>query len=90
VFPKDRISTQAQDLIRTLCQIDPEKRPSIQQVQKHPWFKDVHWNKVLNKEKSTIPSLEKLNHRLQQAKKREAKKEKENNDDDHGIWKDWD
>ena len=40
-FPRrywSTLSKEAKDFVSSLLQIDPDKRPSASQMQKHPWF----------------------------------------------------
>lgn len=53
---KDTISSEAIDLIRHILEPDPEKRYSIKQILKHPWFRDVetHMELLNDQEKEKI------------------------------------
>jgi hypothetical protein len=49
------VSAEATDLLRKLLERDPNKRlggsaKDAQEIKEHPYFKDVDWNKVYNKE----------------------------------------
>ena len=51
----DFVSEEAASLLRGLLQKDPNKRlggsiKDAQEIKEHPYFKDVDWNKVYNKE----------------------------------------
>lgn len=43
---EDLINTQAKDLLRRLLQRDPLKRPTCEQVMKHPWIAFHHLNRI--------------------------------------------
>jgi len=40
-FTPSHLSTDASDLLQSMLQIDPSKRPSVQQILKHPWFASI-------------------------------------------------
>jgi serine/threonine protein kinase len=43
----DKVSEEAKDLIRSMLEIDPDYRPSAQEVLLHEWFlKDFTYKKV--------------------------------------------
>ena len=49
------VSSEAADLLRGLLERDPNKRlggslKDAQEIKEHPYFKDIDWNKVYNKE----------------------------------------
>ncbi|KAI3406842.2 YPK2 [Candida oxycetoniae] len=49
-FPPFLENTDAQDLLIKLLQKDPSQRLSdAQEIKNHPFFKDIDWNKLLNK-----------------------------------------
>lgn len=49
-FPQFLEGTDAQDLLIKLLQKDPSKRLNdAQEIKNHPFFKDIDWNKLLNK-----------------------------------------
>ena len=44
---KDEISEEAKHLIKSLLEINPQKRLSIKQILKHPWMQDVEEDIVI-------------------------------------------
>jgi len=52
-IPK-HLSEECKDLIAKLLQRDPEKRLGFEKdgesVREHPWFRDIDWQKVYNRE----------------------------------------
>ena len=56
------ISVAANDLLTQLLQRDPTKRPTIEQIKSHNFFKNLHWNVLLqsNYIHNESPILDKL------------------------------
>ena len=50
----DYVSKEAAELLRRLLERNPNKRlgsiKDAQEIKEHPYFKDVDWNKIYNKE----------------------------------------
>ena len=60
-YDKKGISKEALKLIEDLLVIDPEYRlNSAQMIKSHEYFKDVNWNKTLNR-KVKVPYVPKTN-----------------------------
>ncbi|GAM23745.1 hypothetical protein SAMD00019534_069200 [Acytostelium subglobosum LB1] len=45
VFPPD-FDPDAQDLIDRLLTLDPFRRPTIEEIKSHPFFKSINWNDI--------------------------------------------
>ena len=56
----DHFSLSAKDLVKKLLEYNPKKRIGYEQIIKHPFFKDVDWDKIENKE-ITPPFLPDIN-----------------------------
>lgn len=56
-FKKDLF---AKDLIEKWLRPDPDSRPTIQEIMKHGYFKDIDWDRLINKEIKPyfVPKLE--------------------------------
>ena len=37
-------SSEAKSLMKELLSMNPRKRPTVETIKKHDWFKDVQWN----------------------------------------------
>ena len=46
----NHFSYAAKDLVRKLLEYNPKKRIRFEQIIKHPFFKDINWNKIEKKE----------------------------------------
>lgn len=58
-----KISSQLQDLILLLLEIDPKKRlENIKKIKKHPWLKDINWKEAEKQklEPPFVPDVQKL------------------------------
>ena len=63
IYIPEKIGKDAKDLIEKLFVVEPKKRlgfSSANEIKNHPFFKDIDFNKVLNKEYNPpfIPKLE--------------------------------
>ena len=68
-FNTTKLQGDVKDLIMKLLAKEPEKRIDLEEAKKHRYFKDIDFNKVLNKEYGRIETV-----------KKDKKKKKEGND----------
>ena len=64
------------DLIEKILVKDPEKRIDLDEIKKHPYFKDIDFDKVLRKEYGRIETEKKKSDREEKNKLSEEEKEK--------------
>ena len=64
------------DLIEKILVKDPEKRMDLDEIKKHPYFKDIDFDKVLRKEYGRIETEKKKSDREEKNKISEEEKEK--------------
>lgn len=57
-IPPGLISKEAEDLLTKLLERNPAKRIEVKAIRKHPFFRDIDFDKILNKE---VPPLYKPN-----------------------------
>ena len=58
-FNTTKLQGDAKDLIMKLLAKEPEKRIDLEEAKKHRYFKDIDFNKVLNKEYGRIETVKK-------------------------------
>ena len=61
------------DLLEKILVMDPEDRPTLEKIKEHPYFRDINFNKVMNKEYGPI-IIEKIK---KKSKNKEVKENKE-------------
>jgi serine/threonine protein kinase len=74
-------SPTVQQLVSSMLMFDPKKRPSITQIKKHPWFKEIDFNLLYNKK--ILPPTNKGEVLNKSVQLEEDKKQS------NSIWKDW-
>lgn len=62
-FPVD-ISEPARDLIQLMMKRVPEERPTVSQLKKHRYFKDINWDYLLLKKIKPPLAVEELTYLL--------------------------
>ena len=53
-----QMSESAKDLLKRMLTVDSEKRINVQEIKKHPFFKDVDWSRLRDTRAPFIPSPE--------------------------------
>ena len=72
-FNNTNLSGDIKDLLENILAKDPEERFTLDEIKKHPYFKDIDFNKVLQKEYGKIET-EKINKKKDEDKKEEEEK----------------
>lgn len=73
-IPNGVVSTSCEDLIQKILEKDPAKRPSIQQIQAHPWYQEnlpegaTNLSEFLNVELEGLQSVEDIRQIIEAAK----------------------
>ena len=73
-FNHEKLKGDVKDLIMKLCAKEPEDRINLEDAKRHKYFKDIDFNKVLNKEYGRIETF-----------KKDKKKKKEITDNEINI-----